>query len=186
MSDEFALENREGLPDALRVLLEAFPRDTWNAGTLDDLTKFWLSRHMMFRRLLGHISDDAKRLSEGAMDPEVYARHLAQLGSHFVRDLHAHHHIEDEAYFPKLIQSDNRLIRGFDMLETDHQSIDRYLNAFVDAANDLIRTSPDARTSLGAPFHDRVRGLQRLLNRHLADEEDLVVPVILKYGPISH
>ena len=182
MSDELKLEERDGLPDALRVLLEAFPREHWSEDTLDELTKFWLQRHMMFRRLMGHMADDAKRLSDGAMDPDIYARHLAQLGSHFVQDLHAHHHIEDEAYFPKLIKSDPRLERGFEMLEADHQAIDLHLNAFVEAANELIRTAPDGRKALGTPFHDHLTGLQMLLHRHLTDEEDLVVPVILKHG----
>ncbi|MEL7344514.1 MAG: hemerythrin domain-containing protein [Pseudomonadota bacterium] len=181
-----ALEEREGLPDALRVLLEAFPRENWNDDTLDDLTKFWLQRHMMFRRLLGHMADDAKRLSDGVMDPEKYIAHLSRLGSHFVQDLHAHHHIEDEAYFPKLIKSDPRLERGFDMLDADHKAIDGHLNTFVEAANGLIQASPDARAQMGAPFADHIEGLQQLLHRHLTDEEDLVVPVILKYGPPEH
>ena len=183
---DFSLEIREGLPDALKILLEAFPRDSWNADTLDQLTSFWLERHMMFRRLMGHMIDDTKRLADGAMDPETYARHLSQLGSHFVQDLHGHHHIEDEAYFPKLIAIDGRLERGFHMLDADHKAIDQHLNTFADGANALIGLSPDERADQGAGFLADLERLQGFLHRHLIDEEDLVVPIILKYGPPEH
>lgn len=183
---DLKLENRDGLPDALRVLLETFPRDQWNADTLDQLTSFWLQRHMMFRRLLGHMVDDTRKLSDGVMDPEIYARHLAQLGSHFVQDLHGHHHIEDEAYFPKLMTMDARLERGFDILDADHKAIDKHLNGFVNGANVLIRAEPESRVSRAAPFLETLERLQGFLHRHLVDEEDLVVPIILKYGPPEH
>ncbi len=183
---DLSLETREGLPDALRVLLDAYPRDGWSPDTLDQLTSFWLQRHMMFRRMLGHMVDDAKKLADGAMDPDIYARHLAQLGSHFVQDLHGHHHIEDEAYFPKLVVMDARLERGFEILDADHKAIDKHLNDFVNSANALISAHADDRLEKGAPFLDTLERLQGFLHRHLVDEEDLVVPVILKYGPPDH
>lgn len=181
MSD-LDLGAREGLPDALRVLLEDYPRAGWQTDTLDELSRFWLQRHLMFRRMLGHMADDAKRLSDGVMDPDNFARHLSQLGSQFVSELHGHHHIEDEAYFPRLITADARLERGFEMLEADHQAIDGHLDAFVTAANGVLQRAPDARRDAAAPFLEHVEGLQQVLHRHLTDEEDLIVPVILKYG----
>ena len=42
--------------------------------------------------------------------------------------------------------------------------------------------APAARDRLGA-FHTSLTGFQGFLDRHLTDEEDLVVPVLLKYAP---
>jgi len=48
------LRHRKGLPDALRVLLEQYPRALWESHqNFDGLTRFWLERHLMFRRALG-------------------------------------------------------------------------------------------------------------------------------------
>ena len=45
MSD-LNLETRDGLPEALRVLLEAFPREVWEGHeNFGQLVRFWLDRH---------------------------------------------------------------------------------------------------------------------------------------------
>ena len=37
------LETRQGLPDALRYLVEKYPRDIWESHrNFDELTRFWL------------------------------------------------------------------------------------------------------------------------------------------------
>ena len=71
------------------------------------------------------------------------------------------------------------------MLERDHQALDPALARFAEAANAVLRLTPRA----GAPAREAVPalraeigGLRRLLDRHLTDEEELVVPVVLKSG----
>ena len=79
---------------------------------------------------------------------------------------------------------DARITRGFDILDKDHHDIDGFLAAFVDRANEIIRTVSDRdvlQTVAGA-FQAELTDLERLLNRHLIDEEELIVPVILRYG----
>jgi hypothetical protein len=50
--NDSALSTRSGLPDALRVLLARYPREAWESHTnFNELTRFWLERHLMFRRL---------------------------------------------------------------------------------------------------------------------------------------
>ena len=51
--NNLALADRKKLPDALRVLLEDYPRDGWELDPgFDGLVRFWLDRHLMFRRLM--------------------------------------------------------------------------------------------------------------------------------------
>jgi len=44
--EQIDLAQRSRLPDALRVLLEQYPRDMWESHrNFDGLTRFWLERH---------------------------------------------------------------------------------------------------------------------------------------------
>jgi iron-sulfur cluster repair protein YtfE (RIC family) len=102
----------------------------------------------------------------------------------FVNQLHGHHQIEDQHYFPVLAKKDARVARGFDILDADHHALDDHLNRFVETANGVIQglhSTPDPR-DLAGEFHTSLLGLGGLLGRHLEDEEDLVVPIILRHG----
>ena len=101
----------------------------------------------------------------------------------FVNQLHGHHQIEDHHYFPVLVTRDRRIERGFDMLDKDHHALDGHLNRFVETANGAIAalTADDPKSGAGA-FLTAVDGMDHMLRRHLDDEEDLIVPVILRYG----
>jgi len=101
-----------------------------------------------------------------------------------VNDLHGHHQIEDGHYFPLLAARDARITRGFDILDRDHQALDGHLEAFVKAANLALsqRADRDRMQDGAGAFRAELARLDRLLDRHLNDEEELVVPVLLRDG----
>ncbi len=176
------LDLRTGLPDALRVLLEEFPRDSWDDHPgIEGLVRFWLDRHMMFRRMTERLTLDAERRKDGLIDRAAYVSGLSRLGSAFVGELHGHHNIEDAHYFPMLATKDPRIAAGFEMLDKDHHALDAHLNAFVERANAVLQAGDTDGSQVGR-FAEELERLDKLLDRHLIDEEDLVVPVILKYG----
>lgn len=183
--DNLSLMDRLGLPDALRVLVAEYPRDGWEADPgFDGLIRFWLDRHLMFRKLMTEMRDGAEVLLDNKVDAGRYVATTSRYGGMFVNGLHEHHTIEDTYYFPKLVMKDARIERGFAMLDQDHHDLDTFLASFVDRANEVIGYADNReklRTSVGH-FHDELVQLERLLDRHLVDEEDLVVPVILRYG----
>lgn len=183
---KFDIHDRAGLPDALQVLLKDFPREAWNADPgYSALIRFWLERHVMFRRVLDVMISEVEDTLNGQMDPKVYAAHLARYGQFFIHELHTHHTIEDQQYFPKLKTMDDRLGWGFDLLDRDHHAIDDHLNGFAEDAQKLlgiIGSGSDERPMLEI-FEARLTGTNRILDRHLTDEEDLIVPVILKHAP---
>ena len=185
METALHLENRDKLPDALRVLLHEFPREGWAAERhFQGLVSFWLDRHMMFRRLLVEMTRETEALLDRSADPEHFAGRLSRYGSMFVNQLHGHHQIEDMHYFPVLAKQESRIAKGFDILDHDHHALDRHLNDFVGAANGVLQLVPEReklQTAAGG-FHTAVTGIGALLERHLTDEEELVVPVILKHG----
>lgn len=182
---DLKLADRVGLPDALRVLLADYPRNGWAAHPqFEGLVAFWLSRHQMFRDLMGMIASDAEAAMDRRIGGRDYAMRLSRLGGGLIQNLHGHHQIEDHHYFPVLRQYDARIAAGFDLLDADHHAMDGLLSGFADAANGAIRAADDpaALIDRAADLRACMGDFRRMLERHLADEEDLIVPVILRSG----
>lgn len=180
------LLGRNGLPEDLRVLYAKYPRAGWNTiHTLGDMGAFWISRHDMFRdfgrQLTGAIDD----LREGRVAAGRFARWFAPRLNHFLGDLEGHHQIEDYQYFPLFAAADKRLAPGFDLLEEDHHLIHSLLERNAEAGNlfyrDLVDGSehmPFSRDAYAAEADMLIKGLMR----HLEDEEDLLIPLLLDQG----
>ncbi len=182
--ESMQLARRKAMPAALRVLTEQYPREVWEShSNFDGLTRFWLERHGLFRRLLAAMQNDSEAVLAKTLDPEQYAHRLARYGAMFVEQLHGHHRIEDMHYFPQLAGFDSRLERGFEILDKDHHALDGHLAEFSSAANKVLQARGDQALLESAKVHsDLLQTTERFLNRHLEDEEELIVPVILKYG----
>jgi iron-sulfur cluster repair protein YtfE (RIC family) len=180
---DLPLSGRAGLPDDLRVLLADYPRDGWPAHPdFNGLVAFWLDRHGEFRRLLSQMKTDAESVIGHGSDPIVFRSRLSQTGSTFLQNLTGHHQVEDQHYFPQLAAMEHRLQRGFDMLDRDHHDLDGWLKRFADGANAALSAPDDAALrEAAARFRGGLKGLGRMLDRHLTDEEDLILPVILKH-----
>ena len=105
-------------------------------------------------------------------------------------ELHGHHSIEDMHYFPQLVTLESRLEHGFEILDHDHKDLDVHLETFTNEANALlgaIGQNADWR-GVGETMRRGLGRMEKFLDRHLtdediADEEDLVVPVLLKHAP---
>jgi hemerythrin-like domain-containing protein len=99
--------------------------------------------------------------------------------------LHGHHQIEDYQFFPLFSAAEPRLVRGFEVLERDHEQIHETIGRVVDTANNLLRAAPAdlelIRRSADA-YAENGDALLRQLDRHLGDEEDLIIPLILDRG----
>jgi iron-sulfur cluster repair protein YtfE (RIC family) len=182
---ELSLDARAGLPEALRILMDDYPRDGWAAHPqFQGLVSFWLERHMMFRQLMDHMTRETEAFLEARRDAQSFAQGIARYGGVFVNQLHGHHQIEDHHYFPVLRNREPRIAHGFDLLDADHHALDGILARFVEQANGAIQATggPDPRAAAGR-LHNGLLDLQGLIDRHLIDEEDLIVPVILRDGP---
>ena len=112
-----ALEQRTALPDALRVLLQDYPREAWESdANFSALIRFWLDRHLRFRRMMGMMREETEQVLDRAIEARGYGARLGRIGSMFMGELHGHHSIEDAHYFPHLKVLDARIGRGFDIL----------------------------------------------------------------------
>lgn len=180
------LKKRKRLPDALRLLVDEFPRDTWrDHSNFTDLTEFWLSRHVMFREVLDRLQMDAAAALDGMDDFLGYKRRVHRFAGLLINELMTHHKVEDAHFFPVLSRQDTRLARGFDILDSDHHALDDGLHDLTEHANAVLQNmdgSVELHDAIGQ-LKTRLDAFEPLLNRHLLDEEELVVPVILKYAP---
>lgn len=181
------LDTRTGLPDALRVLLEQYPRDMWQAHpNFDGLTRFWMERHLMFRDLMTRLQTETRNVIDRKGDPQQIAQRSARMTGFLIDQLHGHHGIEDAHYFPQLQAMEPRLRRGFEILDADHHALDAHLQALATGTNAMLRAIAaaqgiDPRDAAGA-LERQLTEFETFLDRHLTDEEDLVVPVILHHG----
>ncbi|MEO8667988.1 MAG: hemerythrin domain-containing protein [Bauldia sp.] len=180
------LDTRAGLPEELRLLLERFPRDIWPAhANLGPLAQFWLQIHEGFRDTSSKLQARAVDFREGRMTATEYKDWFAPRLNVLLGHLHGHHQIEDFQFFPLFAAAEPRLVRGFEILEQDHEAIHETLGALVDSANALLKAD-DANADQLRFAADRYAGINehllRQLHRHLEDEEDLIIPLILDRG----
>ena len=113
--------------------------------------------------------------------PQLFVPRLQFL----LQQLDVHHQIEDHHYFPIFRAADDRLARGFDVLEEDHHAIHAGMAETAETANALLRAlrgESDTLRRCGDDYAAASRQLIRFLMRHLDDEEDLIVPLILDRG----
>jgi hemerythrin-like domain-containing protein len=181
--DALALARRSGWPEDLRVLVARYPREQWNGHpNLGEMARFWLSRHGMFRELSGAIEQIAVLFRAGKLPPEEFARQFVPRLQFMLDQLNVHHQIEDLHYFPIFRAADERLARGFDVLESDHHHIHADMTRTAETANALLHSlqgGGDTMRQCGDGYADASGALLKGLVRHLDDEEDLIVPLIL-------
>ncbi len=185
-TEALALAQRSGWPESLRVLIARFPREQWQGhANLGEMARFWLSRHAMFRELAAMIAAIEAQFRNGALSPVEFPRQLVPRLQFLLSQLGVHHQIEDLHYFPIFRAADARLARGFDVLEGDHHAIHADMAGTADTANALLRAlagDADALRRCGDNYAQASGALIKGLIRHLDDEEDLIVPLILDRG----
>jgi Hemerythrin HHE cation binding domain len=183
---DLALTSRTGWPKDLRVLIACYPREQWAGhANLGAMARFWLSRHDMFRELAAAIQTVEKQFRAGTRPAADFPRQLVPRLQFLLSQLDAHHQIEDLHYFPIFRAAEARLKRGFDVLEADHHAIHADMAQTADTANALLRAlagQTDALRRCGDDYATASGALLKGLVRHLDDEEDLIVPLILDRG----
>jgi iron-sulfur cluster repair protein YtfE (RIC family) len=179
--DPLDIATRHGLPDELLVLARLYPRDGWRGHeNFSDLTAFWLERHMMFREVLSRI-ESATEMHITRPQPR-FGPEIARYTGFLLNQLHGHHGIEDQHYFPRLKLFDARLERAFVMLDADHHALDRQIHGLAEATNHVLTRLNAGQSAEAGPLYDTQQSFAGFLDRHLSDEEEIVVPVLLEYG----
>ena len=175
----------EDMPDEMRILLDRYPRADWETHPgFGEKTRHWLGAHLMFRKLAAQVRGDTESYLDGGMASDDHAGRLSHYGGALIGNLHGHHGWEDHSYFPELAAADARFDAGLDLLEKDHADLDVVLDSFKRHANRVIKLAQldaaQAREEAGL-LHGTAEMIEAFLRRHLGDEEDLAVPIILHH-----
>lgn len=180
------LLTRTGLPDDQLFLAQQYPRGEWRAHeNIAGMAGFWLQRHDMFRDMGKVLTAGIADYREGRRDARQFAGFFAPRLNSFLGNLDGHHRVEDEHYFPVFAEAERRLKRGFDILDADHHLIHEALERNAAAANDFLRAleqSEDRQRFAADVYASENERLVAMLMRHLSDEEDLIIPLILDRG----
>ena len=180
------IDQRTGWPEELCVVLQDYPRDTW-ATTRSSMARFWIDKHNYLRRqsaALQSANDDYRAERAGI---EQFGSWIAPRLQGFLGELHGHHQIEDHHYFPAFRSAEPRLNPGFDVLNSDHELIHGGIMNIVESINEFIATlqpenagNNDARLRAADRYIEASKLLHSRLERHLQDEEDLIIPLMIR------
>jgi iron-sulfur cluster repair protein YtfE (RIC family) len=180
---ELTLDRRTALPGNYAFLLPDHPRPGWEGHPNNgQWCQFWLARHKMFREFGDGLADACAKLAEAQVEPKAFHEWFMPRASFFLGELDTHHKVEEYHYFPLLAQADPRMEKGIALLEGDHHIIHELLRGAYDtivALDHAIQDNPDETMGLIPRMRDNLARLDTGLRRHLDDEEDLVVPLIL-------
>ncbi len=180
------LHSRSGLPEDLRYLVEKYPRGQWaEHANIGGMASFWLQRHDMFRELGAMLTGGIADYREGRTDAQAFAQWFAPRLNYFLGNLDGHHNVEDHHYFPAFARAEKKLAPGFEILDRDHHLIHDGLERNAEAANAFLRAleeDEDKRRFAADAYATANHDLVAMLMRHLEDEEDLIIPLILDRG----
>lgn len=182
MSDARSTAANEGsrLTPELRVLLERLPRERWPYDAADGLAGTWLAMHESLRRGQRDLESLARRWLAKEIDWLSFRKQALPLFDAHLGHLHGHHRLEDQHYFPAFRRAEPRLAAGFDLLDADHQSINASVQRLHGLQQQLANANP-AQAEAWECAHAIARELPlcgALMMQHLADEEDLVIPLL--------
>ena len=177
-------------PAELGFLLERHPRATWPSSKSVSVV-FWLDVHDRLRRDAAGLDAASEDYRSGRSTPSQLAVIAAPRLRGLIAAMQGHHQIEDFEYFPEFRRAEPRLAAGFDRLEHEHAALIRRIDAAraalaeLHAAADRRHGEPAAAATLklaAQRYVDAAASLSTDLSRHLHEEENLVVPLLLERG----
>ena len=184
LPEALSLTTRTALPDGFAFLLAEFPRPVWEGHPNNgQWCQFWLQRHQMFRDYSAALTDACAQLSDGKIEAQAFHEWFVPRVNFYLGEIDTHHKVEEYHYFPALAQADEKMRRGIELLEGDHRVVHDLLHAAhgtIVALDAAIRETPADIASAAPAARDGIVALGAGLGRHLDDEEDIIVPLILE------
>ena len=175
------LLNRSSLPKELKAFLLDYPRKDWSENPNFELfSEFWLQRHEMFRELSAHLILLSRSILNNEINEEEYQKQTLAYSSFMLQQLHLHHTMEDNYFFPGIVKYNEKLNTAIELLETDHAEISALVYSYEKILSRCV-SSKETLSCAGNLLEYQSR-FNKALKRHLEDEEDIIVPAALHYG----
>ena len=181
------IDQRGGWPEDLCVVLRDYPRDTWHT-TRSGMARFWIDKHNYIRQQSAALQSANEDYRSGRAAASHFGSWIAPRLQGFLAELHGHHQVEDFHYFPAFRSAEPRLGPGFDVLDKDHELIHQgivdivgTINAFIETLHAEGPSQVDAQRRAADKYIAASLTLHRRLERHLTDEEDLIIPLMIRH-----
>ncbi|WP_298980379.1 hemerythrin domain-containing protein [uncultured Psychrobacter sp.] len=158
-------------------LYNKLPPDKWFGADYAYKTSGWLKVHTNIRKRQRILVQISEAYISGEFDWSEYRSQILKRINMHVLKLHQHHGVEDEGFFPEFVSMYPKLAPAFEILGHDHE----YLNELLDKLqiqNDMLARSEVEDKALAEELHKTLVAVTDLLQQHLTDEEDLVIPIL--------
>lgn len=189
-SPENHVEQRDCIAQALREQMFDLPREQWAANPrMGGEPGFWLEIHKGLLTASATLPRWIEQFQqeEDPVRMQAIAGQISGLGQQLVHHAHGHHHIEDHHFFPVFLRMFPQLEHPLELLDGDHKVLAEVLDDLEKA------TAGFPVTPQGSEREQReawMRGadillpaakrLDALFIRHIGDEEEICIPVMLK------
>ena len=188
MFDYYAPDNhilqREGLSANIRETLLESTRDQWAVhpryGGKDG---FFMNIHRDLLKGSAYRSNGLERMLDAPDSDLTESSAISEItdfGRRLIGFAHHHHDIEDHGYFPQFTVLCPQLDRAMKLLDGDHRVLEEALHDTEGALQELKNLS--ATRDRLANLHNGSKALESILNRHIRDEEEIIIPIFLKHA----
>ena len=158
-------------------LYNKLPPDQWFAADYAYKTSGWLKVHTNIRKRQRILTQISEAYIDGEFDWAEYRSQILKRINMHVLKLHQHHGVEDEGFFPEFVSMYPKLAPAFEILGHDHEYLNKLLDT-LQVQNDQLARSEDEDKALAEALHKTLEAVTDLLQQHLTDEEDLVIPIL--------
>jgi hypothetical protein len=181
---EYHVSKRKGLPKSVKKTLLESTRSEWKKHSrFGGKAKFFMTIHRDLLNGAAQLSGSIEKLldvPQKDVNGAVKRMKLLLFSKNLISFAHHHHEIEDHGYFPQFALMYPELNRGFSLLDGDHKILDAALDETEIALHNL-RSGPTTRDKL-AELYAGSQALDKILKRHIWDEEEVIIPIFLRHG----
>jgi len=174
--------NRTCLPHAISNTLLPLAREDWSQHpAYSGKAAFFIHYHGNMLEAVDYIVLELSALlhNPGANSFSMEeVRPILRAGKYLIDKAHQHHYMEDTVYFPQFRELLPNFNAAMDLLDSDHKALDEALHSLNSSINRLFVLSALTEPQL-VQFYEQAHMLQRILHRHLEDEEQIIIPIFL-------
>jgi len=182
LTESNQVTNRTCLPQAIRNTLLPLAREDWSQHpAYSGKAAFFIHYHTSMLEAVDYMVLELGVLLHGAGVTSFgmeQVRPILRAGKYLIDKAHQHHYMEDTVYFPQFRQILPNFNAAMDLLDRDHKVLDKALHSLNININQLYSESTVTEQQL-VKFYESTHMLQRILHRHLEDEEQIIIPIFL-------
>lgn len=144
----------------------------------DDLVDRWLQVHARFREIAASFLRSTRGWRRGTLSARAFHETVSPRLGWFIEVLEMHQRAESTVAFPMLARLDPARAERFEKLNDDHDRIQDEAARVKECLAVMTRTK--AELSLAADrLASAIEALVKVFVKHLWDEEEVIVPILL-------